>query len=794
MLRRYLFYFFSCLVVLLGACSDKQAAEVDPVLWPKVTVEPPEAEFFSNRKWLLDFSSWSSTGCGQQQPSDPRHMGDFPLGNGHVFALMGYACPINTLHNMAGPDYQQEANFFHDTSMALYVGGHEQSEPVISGSVFRIRHTAIVVTREVMASLELITISFAPVGKSDHDPVNQALVRLAVVKNTSLEKVKQVSIKAEDATRTRNGRRRHLVVIEPNEQDAADVDLGDMLAGQERVIWYAYVTTMEGEDGQDIISAIRDEGMDGMLESTRDAWFSYMGEHTSVQCPDPRVEDLLDSVLVTIKTQQAYLGGVSPMSRYSLMWIRDTAGVVRLLLRVGMFEQARQMMDYYHMAVALRGDISNSVPLDLDPGFIPEEPEWDSMGPLSGRVRAESPSYLPLMAHWYTMATADGSLVDSQYGMLLRALDGQTISDDGLQSFGGDETFRPAMSVAFGRDIEYDWVGCCKSANSSFLYVAASEAMAQEASLRGDKIKAQELKDRADLVRTAAERTFWTEDGFYIPFVDEAVPMDRNTPFEDVSTKPLWTGYLSPNDERARKNLQEVIEIIGREDGFLQSWRDPAFADFMGLKIQKGIFTGMVPGYYLTNLAMTDHPEAQNAFNSLGLAASPSGNFSEDHIYDDYSILQLLYDASGTVSDMSARCRPWEGAVNLDAMVFYLTGLRQDAPDGEVHLAPRLPNYWQSMTWRNLRVGFTRFDMTVEDSGFQRVVTLDLKYGDPILVYLELPLGKIEVNRVQVDGRSLDADEYDIWSPFGLTRIRMAPVELRMTQPVVVKAKYQIAD
>ncbi len=787
-------WYTSCLVgltlVFSAGCSEPVVVQAEPRLWPSVELELPSADFFSGREWLLDVSSWQGTGCGQDQASDARHMGDFPLGNGHVFALMGYACPINTLHNMAGPNYQQEANFFHDTSMQVFANGQDSPEPVLDGSVFRVRHTAIIITREVMDSIELITVTFAPMGHFEHDKVKNALVRIAIVKNTSSGKIDDVVLSAIDATRTRNHRRRHLVVFDPKTGDADRVQLGNLAPGQERVLWYSYVTSMEGDDELDVISALEAEGMDTLLESTRNQWFSYMDKHSTLECPDLRVEDLLDSVLVTIKTQQAYQGGVSPMSRYSLMWIRDTAGVVRLLLRVGLFEQARQMMDYYHMAVASRGDISNSVPLDMDPDAVPVEPDWSAKGLLGGRTWAESPSYLPLMAHWYSMASGDRSMVDLQYGMLLRALDGQTISDEGLQGFGGDETYRPAMSVAFGRDIEYDWVACCKSANSSFLYVAASEAMAQEALWRGDELTSQRLLERAHGMRQAAEKTFWSSDGFYVPFVDEQNPPEQDMPFEDVSTKPLWTGYLSADEQRAQENLKNIINLIGRKDGFLQSWRDQSFADFMGLKIEKGIFTGMVPGYYLTNLAMTDHPEAQNAFNSLGLAASQSGNFSEDHIYDDYSILQLIYDASGTVSDMSARCRPWEGAVNLDAMVYYLTGLVQDAPGGAVHLAPSLPNNWAFMTWKNLRVGFSRFDMSVENSGSEFRVTLELKKGQSLNVFLDLPLGDVDARWIEIDGERVDRDKWNIWSPFGQTRVKLPPVVLKNAYPVVIEAKH----
>ena len=68
---------------------------------------------------LADSSVHFGEGCGEDQSGDPGHMGDFGIGNGRVFALAGYACPLNTLHTMAGPDYQQEASFYPDTWFEL---------------------------------------------------------------------------------------------------------------------------------------------------------------------------------------------------------------------------------------------------------------------------------------------------------------------------------------------------------------------------------------------------------------------------------------------------------------------------------------------------------------------------------------------------------------------------------------------------------------------------------------------------------------------------------------------------
>jgi hypothetical protein len=772
------------LAVLFLGCGES-AKTPKPLLWPNPDTALPQAQFFSENDWLLDLSTWWGEGCGRGEPTNARWMGDFGVGNGHVFALSGYACPINTLHTMVGPDYQQESAFFRDTSVQAAVG----AEPVKvrDGRMFRVRRTGILISSERADDLTLYTVTFAPRGADRDDPANRAIVRIAVVVNHSSSRLSNVSLITEDGITTREGRHRTLIALAPDAADPAAVSLGDLRSGEEKTAVFAYVTSIGGAGEAETIAALRSAGVDQLLQDARDRWFAKLENAAVLESPDPRVDDLLEGMLVTILNQQTFLGGVSPMSRYTLMWIRDTAGAVRFFARMGLLEEARAMLDYYHLGAVMRGDIGNALDLDYDPDTPPPEPDWASMPPFSGRCEGETPSYLPLMAHWYTKASGDTSLLVSQTEFLKRALLAQNISAEGLIPFSGDETYRGAMGIALGLAIEHDYVGCCKSANSSFLFTASARALAYELEALGNTADPPVLREKAELVMQAADSHYWRADEMYAPFLDESDPANLPIPFEDVSTKPLWTGCLSPDDPRAQTNLENVIAQKGTDDGFLQTPLHPDYDNYLELDIHQGVYTGMMPGYYLYNLALVDHPRGEDAFNAIELAASPSGNFAEYQVYDDHSALQVIYEHGGTLGDLTARYRPWEGGISIDGMVFYLTGFEPDAPNGTIKLAPRLPNLWPQMKWTGLRAGDQRFDLLVEDKGGKRRITVTPVSGS-LIVNLDVPLPPANVKQVRVRGKSFS--DYETWSPFGRTRVKLGETSAYTNDPLTVTVEY----
>lgn len=761
-----------------AGCGDAGAPGPmpEPALWPVPDVEPPALPLAAELPWLAELSSWSAAGCGPGQPDRPPRMGDLGLGNGRVFTLLGYACPLNTLHSMVGPGYQRHGAFFPDTASRLEVAGAEAE--VESGHLFRVRGAPIAVSRERAGELELIGLSFAP-RLDGADAAERSLVRAFWVSNRGAAAAAAVVLRTAGAASSRGDRQRQLLALEPAAAaDPAALELGRLQPGQTRRVVLAYALGRDAAALQRTAAALRGHGLEALLERTRRAWAERLAAAARLHSPDTRVDDLLAGLLLTVLVQQAAGGGVGPMSHYTRIWTRDCAGPVRLLLRLGLHQRAREVLDYYHAAAVQTGGIRNSYPLDLDPRPDLPEPDWAAMGPMDGRTAAEAPSYLPLMARWYALATGDRSLSCGWFAFWRHALDGQALDERYRLSFSGDETFRTAMSLALGLHLEHDYHRCCWSANSAFLYVAAAAALAAEAAACGRPEAAADLDQRAERVRAAADETFWHPDGYWAPFVDRAAPGELPPPYEDVATKPLWTGALEPTAPRARSNLQALIDRTGRDDGLLVSPLHPSYQGLagalLGMAVEEGVYTGMGPGYGLYNLAALDHPLAGPAFDALGRVVSATGNAAEYQVLDDHAALQFIYDAEGgEVGDHTARFRPWEGAILADALVVYLTGFTPDAPARRVALAPRLPNGWPWMRFERLRVGATRFDLVLQRAGDRWRAVVGPTDGGWLTAELALPLPACRPRRVVLDGRRLQRDEYTVWQPFGRTRIQL---------------------
>lgn len=779
------------LSIVLLAFASACSGDPEPLrLWEHPEMPPVEGRFIAERPWLTDLSTWWGQGCGPRQPATPPRMADFGVGNGRVFALSGYACPLNKLHSMVGPEYQQEPTlFFEDTWHEVATAGGASLE-IGDGFIFRVRGTSILLTKESLPGAELLTATFAAPGGPD-SPASRAMVRIVVLRNTGDAPLAGLELRVARPKSVGGPNRRALVILEPSREGGAPVPFPPLAPGEEARIDLAYVMSRGDEEHDAAVRSLRAAGASTLLEGARDEDRAWVARAAHLSSPDPRVDDLFEGMAITMRTQQAWRGGISPMSRYTLIWTRDTSGIVRYLLRAGLFEEAKRVLDYYFLATRRRGDVANAMPLDQDSEAGVPEPDWHAMtSTLTGREAAEAPNFIPLMLHWYGRASGDFSLFTTRYGVLHRALFGQQMNAEGLQPFTGDETYHVALSMSRGFDIlEHNWAKCCVSAYSAMLFAAAAEVLAPHAATAGHADDARWLREKAALVRESAlGRFFWDPAGYYAPFLWRSALTERPPPFEDVGTQPLWLGLDPPSDERALSNLRVTVERLATPDGYLQSALDPRYAHYLDTNVEKGVYTGMMPGYALYNFALTDHPLAEASFNTLGRSASPSGNYAEYQAFDDHSALQPIY-FDGALGDFTARYRPWEGGINIEAGIVYLTGIEPDAANQAVSLAPHLPNGWPTMRWTGLRAGDARIDLEVEDDGEQRAVRVTP--SSPLTIQLSVPLPASEVREVRAGDRVLSSTEWSVFSPFGETRVVLAPSAASPGDPLRVSVRYR---
>ena len=749
-------------LLALAACEAPPEEPPDlpellpPDPWPGSDLRPAlEHPFFDEHAALSDLSLYATSVSGPvDERPDHQHRGSFGVGNGRVFALAGLTDPINTLHSLVGPVYERDEHFFGDTALRLEVDGVDQ--PFEREWIARVRGAGVLITRADAASHSLYTVDFAarPSDAADLD-VPPGIVRILLVSARD---------GAGGAVSLRIAPRRPPSMVEGRLVETVDeatrvlgylpwdgaelveddvgwrIPIGSLDAGAHASTALVMGTGFTMSDVAAIADQMAETDAASWLEDTLSWWTTFSDRGVQLSVADPRVVDLYDGMRVGIKVQQSAAGAICPMSQYTLVWLRDNIGPMRFLLRAGLHDEARAALDYTFLCATVRGDYSNACTSALGPDDLMDEPDWDALTPFSGRQAAEGPSYVPLMYREYARWTGSLDLPQERWAYLRRGLTGQQMDEDGLQPFSGDETFRIMMGAALGYDIGTVWEEEAWSANSSFLMAAAASWMAEASADVGHPEDEPQFAELAERARSALSEQFRQPGGHHAPFILRDANAPEGRPFEDVNLKGLWSGALQPDDPAALADLEALRATAGRGDGAFQSPLDPSYYDLLGLPITEGVSTGMVPGYVLWTLTALGDVELEGGFDQLPTYADSAGQYAEAMVYDDHSALSPIYDAVGFLGDYTARHRPWEGGINLDAFLYYLAG-PQWRPEGGLHLRPHLPNHQPELRMEPLRAGEAAAALLVERSvaGLSASVTSQAAVSFELLLELPLP-------------------------------------------------------
>ena len=698
--------------------------EVPPPFVPRGAVVEAVPEAFTR------INAWATSFDAPTRP-DTGHLGAFGIGNGHVFGLIGHAkapAPTNALHGFVGPTYERNARFFGDYELALTATGGGAPLKALREQVAHSLSAPTVLTRQDYGGLVLESVDFAP--WTDDLASARCALRLISVRNEGALASDAVELRVRgrgkpkaqaDGSLLETLDKRSLVaaLVKDPSLGAPSAEGNDLRAAvealdpeEERTV-LLQLCTFEGLEGGplpglDVASAL------DLLRETSERYRAWDATLVAFDLPDPMVSDLLDGLKQTLKLQTSIGGASCPMSQYTRTWARDNIGAVLAMLAFGGFEEVTGMMDYIYSAVLYGGDLSNSYAADLDFTDLPPAPDWDAMAPLAAKVAGETPSYMvSIYGHWYRWA---GTLerISERWGFLRRCLFAQGFGPDGLLPWTGDETFRAAMNVTFGLGVDHPHHEDAWSANSGILWLGASLAFQEMAAALDEADDEAAAVERFEEVEAGLSSHYALGDGCLSALLKKGEDSPWPAPFEDVSLKATWAGWLPGDDPRAAENVSCLIERVGRGPGVFQSPIHEMYIGVPIIKAEEGVYTGMLPGYTLAALTDVGHPDAAAAFDAIAWSASSSGNYQEYLIYDDHSGLTVFYNESGAEpTDYTAKYRPWEGGINAAAMMQYLVGLRPRAAQGQLSLRPHLPEGWPRMAFRGLRMGDGRFDLEV---------------------------------------------------------------------------------
>jgi hypothetical protein len=668
------------------------------------------------------------------QPPDPSFLGASGIGNGYVFGLIGYGAPTNSLHTFTGPGYDIDDGFFGDYSIYLVLDG-SATNPVFDDEwVTRSMLAPVVITRGTLGALQMDTVDFVPwtnpaaaEGSAD-DYLRHCAIRHITVKNTSNQASQSVQIRVRAfgsaVTSPSDG-----VMVESRETRMSVtrfttgnavvagknllMEVGVLAAGAESTFVLTHCAFATGE-----IVPLPEFDVAQLLEDTADRYAEWESTLVDVVTPDPMVNDFIDGMKMTLKLQTAETGATCPMSEYTRTWARDNMGPVVGMLSLGGFADVEGYLDYVYYAILKEGDLKNSYPATLEVDWDSVTvPDWASMPPLGDgavgkkRVAAETPSYMVLMYGLHNRFTGLTDRIVERQGLLHRCLFDQGFGTDNMLSFTGDETYRAAMNAAFGIELEYPHEDKNWSGNSNALWLGAGRDYARFAAVAGLDTEAAAALTRFDEVEQSTIAAYTRPDKCFAAYVVQE-DMAQSAPFEDASLQVTWSGWKDGDDQYAQDAFACLYDSIKTEPGEVCS---PLDAQYGGVfrNAWKGTYTGMLPGYTLHSMTEVGHPDASAAFNMVRKSLSSSGDLQEYMILDDHSGLTLLYDKTGVAGDYTAKYRPWEGGIVVDAVMQYLFGFEPDANTKTLKLRPHLPNNWPLMSATGLRGADDRFDVDV---------------------------------------------------------------------------------
>lgn len=763
--------------------------------------------FFQARPHLItEMSSWFYEVVHEvpgEEPESAEHLGYFGLGNGTAFAFAGTWYPLNTLHELLGPEYDNGgAGYFSDFRARLRRNG--SLLPWTREWIWRPRKAAIPMTRMLVEGpdVELVTLAFAPMG----DVLGLAkgtVVEVFLVRNTGTATVGGLAVDLASYGKAEVVGEAHLEQVRGGDRmQVRPLDAGwsilpegihpwpilltapfELGPGDERAFAVVYEFVTDGDPigaGRD---AVADGGWETFLDTTYAWWHGWHDAGMEVRTPDRRVDDLMEGLKGTLIVQVGANGSVNQMSHYTGAWQRDVYPSARILAKIGYLDDAWRLADYMHDAAAVLGGIANRLAADVEiPETLPER-DWREFIPFeSDRLRGEGPSYLPLMHTFAWRYGGGGDRLAERWDYLMHALRGQTVTDEGMMYFSGDETFRPAFSANIGLGLDYPFEHEAWSAYSAFSFVAACEELARAAVHHGldhpDDIAW--LQERAAWVRERTDLAYWLENGQrFSPFIPMASGIPDEHCSEDVNTYPLYIGYQARDEARSRENILSCMDLILQENSLLQNISGKTEI-IMNVDLGKGIYATTGPPSFLFSAAALNLDIAPITFDTLGTLMSPSGNLSEVGYFPEPGrAISPLYDASSEIGEIWARYRSWEGAVALEAMVHYLVGYEADVIGGWLALAPHLLRDEGWVEANRMRFGDLRLTMrwALEDDG-SHLLTIHPD-GDPsaaglqeIRVRLTVPREGVEA--VEMDDVLLEEDQYEVRIPFdGAQEVRL---------------------
>ena len=396
-------------------------------------------------------------------------------------------------------------------------------------------------------------------------------------------------------------------------------------------------------------------------------WTRFFCKITSRTPENPVLDKATESTAALIRAQQSRDGGVVAGHFYPMAYVRDQAGVVRGLLRMGLWDEASSVVRFWARKFAHFGDLLDAESMGHDDARLPFSND-----------RVELPAYVILSS----FAVAEKSPSPKEYlaplfPMLSWAAHAQASEcADGMTGFSGDETY--IAGGQFPRYALYEG-----SAESTMLLILSLEkylshfgpddALAGTLSEAKSRFRDHFMQNGRlmanDPSRLAAKKPprfhfgycdacillgrpeplTWLErtpDGLYrCPDCRDAqipdLPPRRPLPLGSVGLLPAWHGFDLVTDDELSATAAPYVERFEKA-GYLTSSPDGSSA------------LGYDYALLLCALTRLRHPSLQKVLDGTLSLLDEAGAWAEYYRGKE---------------PYNCRCRPWESAMNISSVL-----------------------------------------------------------------------------------------------------------------------------
>ncbi len=451
----------------------------------------------------------------------------------------------------------------------------------------------------------------------------------------------------------------------------------------------------------EVADAAFDQGFSSLLKRTRKWWSGFTLQRHDFEAifpaDLPEREKLLrtiDDVAVLIRSQQAITGAVMAGYPYPLGYVRDQYGTSRGYLAMGYFEEAKNILRFYNDVWEKTGELHCAQGIGVDGIFHIHEND-----------DVESPGYLIMQAFDLLEKTGDQEFVKSIFPMLEWCWEVQKRHLAGnMLPFNGDETYVAGGIVP--RSALNDG-----SSEATMLFIDGGEKLMDLIEDQGlwevDRIDSE--RKLLGAVRNDFRKNFWM-DGQLITNNPERANIaelpqfrhgvcERGGPDCFVYRKYGFGGIdWTQRDENDRYQCMNCLDLgplpvaekriyrlltVGLTPLYFQSGLvSPAELE----PLVKDIFTSFRKTGVLTSRTTTGTEE--NDKRSVGydyglvlFSMMRTGSKGQQQVYQ--KTLDIV-DETGAWSEYymgatpsGTRCRPWESAINLEALIGYATQFKQ---------------------------------------------------------------------------------------------------------------------